>query len=90
MTKSWEVSGPVSSLNRITPGGNYGWPNCEGPCNNPAFINPVRSWPTSQATPSGLTYYKNSLFMASRDEAADPNNVLWVVTPGGIHNADGL
>jgi hypothetical protein len=25
----------------------------------------------------------------TRDEVAGPNNVLWVVTPGGIYNADG-
>nr|WP_042195100.1 PQQ-dependent sugar dehydrogenase [Kibdelosporangium sp. MJ126-NF4]CEL21659.1 hypothetical protein [Kibdelosporangium sp. MJ126-NF4]CTQ92440.1 hypothetical protein [Kibdelosporangium sp. MJ126-NF4] len=100
-------------LNKITPGGNYGWPECEGPCDNSKYVNPVKSWPTSQATPSGLTYYKGSLYMAAlkggtyklntsgsggklytnlgrtRDEVAGPNNVLWVVTPSGIYNADG-
>ncbi|MCE7008051.1 PQQ-dependent sugar dehydrogenase [Kibdelosporangium philippinense] len=103
----------VDELNKITAGGNYGWPSCEGPCSNPAYTNPVKTWPTSQATPSGLTYYKGSLFMASlkggtfklntsgaggkiytnlgrtRDEVTGPNNVLWVITPSGIYNADG-
>ncbi|MBP2323205.1 glucose/arabinose dehydrogenase [Kibdelosporangium banguiense] len=103
----------VDELNKITPGANYGWPTCEGPCNNTGFTNPVKTWPTSSATPSGLTYYKGSLFMASlkggtyklntsgaggklytnlgrtRDEVAGPNNVLWVITPSGIYNADG-
>ncbi|MFI6025239.1 PQQ-dependent sugar dehydrogenase [Amycolatopsis magusensis] len=55
----------VDELNRITPGGNYGWPTCSGPCDNPAFVNPVKTWPTSTATPSGLAYYKNSLYMGS-------------------------
>ncbi|MBN6038839.1 sorbosone dehydrogenase family protein [Amycolatopsis sp. 195334CR] len=55
----------VDELNKIEPGGNYGWPTCSGPCSNPAFKNPVKTWPTSTATPSGLAYYKNSLYMAS-------------------------
>jgi glucose/arabinose dehydrogenase len=41
-------------LNRIEPGRNYGWPEVEGMGNDPAFANPVATWSTSDASPSGL------------------------------------
>jgi glucose/arabinose dehydrogenase len=41
-------------LNRIEPGRNYGWPVVEGMGNDPAFTNPVATWSTSDASPSGL------------------------------------
>lgn len=44
-------------VNRIEPGGNYGWPEYEGDGGSEAeadgFINPITQWPTSQASPSG-------------------------------------
>jgi len=44
-------------VNLIRPGGNYGWPEYEGDGGEEAeadgFINPVTTWPTSQASPSG-------------------------------------
>ncbi|MFC0107087.1 PQQ-dependent sugar dehydrogenase [Kibdelosporangium aridum] len=51
-------------LNQITSGANYGWPTCEGRCNNPNFVDPLATWSTSQASPSGIAFYKNSLYMA--------------------------
>jgi glucose/arabinose dehydrogenase len=41
-------------LNRITPGGNYGWPEAEGESSDPRFVNPVATWTTSAASPSGI------------------------------------
>jgi glucose/arabinose dehydrogenase len=55
----------IDELNKIEPGKNYGWPTCEGPCNTSGMTNPVETWPTSSASPSGLAYYKNSLYMAA-------------------------
>ncbi|SDN11043.1 PQQ-dependent sugar dehydrogenase [Allokutzneria albata] len=52
-------------LNKVDAGKNYGWPTCEGSCSTAGMTNPVQSWPTSLATPSGLEYYKGSLYMAS-------------------------
>jgi glucose/arabinose dehydrogenase len=52
-------------LNRIVPGGNYGWPLVEGQAGNPAYIDPERQWPTDQASPSGLAIVNDTLFMAS-------------------------
>jgi len=45
----------LDEVNLIEAGGNYGWPECEGPCDQPEFIDPAVTWPTSDASPSGLT-----------------------------------
>ncbi|MEV6907301.1 PQQ-dependent sugar dehydrogenase [Amycolatopsis sp. NPDC051071] len=55
----------LDELNKIEPGKNYGWPTCEGPCTTAGMTNPVKAWPTSSATPSGLAAYKGSLYMAA-------------------------
>ncbi|WP_158892098.1 PQQ-dependent sugar dehydrogenase [Amycolatopsis anabasis] len=52
-------------LNRIESGKNYGWPTCEGTCSDPRFVNPLLTWSTSQASPSGLGYYQGHLYMAA-------------------------
>ncbi|WP_068484256.1 PQQ-dependent sugar dehydrogenase [Pseudoclavibacter helvolus] len=51
-------------LNKIEAGGNYGWPAVEGQGNDPSFLNPVLQWPTDEASPSGLAYSRDTLFMA--------------------------
>jgi glucose/arabinose dehydrogenase len=58
-------------VNWIRSGGlNYGWPNCEGRCTNPRYTNPIQTWLTSEASPSGIssvgsgsakTYYVGAL-----------------------------
>ena len=47
-------------------GGNYGWPNCEGSCSNPNFINPLFAYPHSGASTTGCaitggTFYNPSV-----------------------------
>ena len=51
-------------LNRITPGGNYGWPVVEGIGGDAAYIDPVQQWPTDDASPSGIVVVGNTVFMA--------------------------
>ncbi|WP_327272769.1 PQQ-dependent sugar dehydrogenase [Streptomyces sp. NBC_01224] len=51
-------------LNRIEPGGNYGWPEVEGKAGKPGFIDPVAQWKTSEASPSGIAFAKGSIWMA--------------------------
>ncbi len=54
----------TDELNWIQSGKNYGWPTCEGPCNDTRFVNPVKSWPTRTTGPSGIAFYKNALYIA--------------------------
>jgi len=73
----WESEfgeGNLDELNLIKPGKNYGWPSCEGPCNNPAFTNPIRTWDVAAASPSGLEIVNNTLYMA-----AVRGSRLWVM-----------
>lgn len=44
----------LDELNLIEPGGNYGWPQVEGPGGAPGLVDPVVTWPTDEASPSGL------------------------------------
>ncbi|WP_158887055.1 PQQ-dependent sugar dehydrogenase [Amycolatopsis anabasis] len=52
-------------LNKIDAGKNYGWPKCEGNCDVAGMTNPVKQWPTSSATPSGIAFYQGKLYMAA-------------------------
>jgi glucose/arabinose dehydrogenase len=51
-------------LNRIEAGKNYGWPEVEGTGENPAFVNPVATWSTSDASPSGLAIFDGRAYLA--------------------------
>lgn len=52
-------------LNRIEPGGNYGWPEVEGRERDPRYRDPVVQWRTARASPSGLTWIDGTLFVAA-------------------------
>jgi glucose/arabinose dehydrogenase len=75
-------------LNRIEPGGNYGWPVVEGQAGDQRFSDPVLQWGTDAASPSGLTWIGGTFFMAALrgerlwaiyvdDEAGTANAVEW-------------
>ncbi|WP_367354273.1 sorbosone dehydrogenase family protein [Atribacter sp.] len=51
-------------INRIIPGGNYGWPIEIGTHQNPAFIGPIVFWQNS-TPPTGMTFFRKDLFVAS-------------------------
>lgn len=51
-------------LNLIQPGGNYGWPDVEGAAGQPGFVEPVATWSTDEASPSGLAVAGGSVWMA--------------------------
>lgn len=56
----------VDEVNLITPGANYGWPECEGSCGKDSFVDPVVQWnPTSIASPSGLAIVGDNAYVAS-------------------------
>jgi glucose/arabinose dehydrogenase len=50
-------------VNLIRPGENYGWPEFEGEGGEEAeaagYVNPITTWPTSEASPSGAEVLKN-------------------------------
>lgn len=46
-------------VNKILPGKNYGWPEVEGMGNDKRFVNPLITFATSDASPSGATFLKN-------------------------------
>lgn len=52
-------------LNRIDAGANYGWPIVEGEGGADGFTDPSVTWPTNQASPSGLAYIDGTFFLAA-------------------------
>jgi glucose/arabinose dehydrogenase len=52
-------------LNLIEAGGNYGWPVVEGVGDDDRFIEPVAQWSTDEASPSGIAYVRDTVFLAS-------------------------
>jgi glucose/arabinose dehydrogenase len=71
---AWDASGQLyaaefgqnryDELNRIEAGRNYGWPDVEGTGDDPAFVNPVATWATSDASPSGLAIWDGRAYLA--------------------------
>ncbi len=51
-------------LNLVAAGSNYGWPTVEGVGNRDGFVDPQRVWPTDQASPSGIAFWRGSIWMA--------------------------
>jgi glucose/arabinose dehydrogenase len=52
-------------INLITAGGNYGWPEAEGVAHRPGFTDPLVTWPTDDASPSGLAAAGGALWAAA-------------------------
>ncbi|GAB7190493.1 hypothetical protein NUM3379_11990 [Kineococcus sp. NUM-3379] len=52
-------------LNLIRAGGNYGWPEVEGPGDGGGrFTAPLHSWETEEASPSGITVTADAVWLA--------------------------
>ncbi|UFU02380.1 PQQ-dependent sugar dehydrogenase [Ruania suaedae] len=51
-------------LNLIEPGGNYGWPHIEGWADEAGYIDPVVTWPTEEASPSGIAVTDTGVWLA--------------------------
>lgn len=54
-------------INRIEPGRNYGWPAVEGRAAepDPRFTEPLLTWPTDVASPSGAAIVGGTLYVAA-------------------------
>ncbi|HEX7094721.1 MAG TPA: PQQ-dependent sugar dehydrogenase [Acidimicrobiales bacterium] len=73
---AWDASGRLfatefgqntwDEVNLIRPGGNYGWPQVEGPGDGGgAFVAPLVTWRTSESSPSGAAVVGDALYVAS-------------------------
>ena len=70
-------------LNLITKGANYGWPEVEGSGHVDGMTNPKVVWRTDEASPSGLAYWQNSLWMAGLR-----GQRLWEIPVDGTKTGD--
>lgn len=89
----WDVTGRMlasefgqstfDELNVVVPGGNYGWPDVEGTGGAGAgFVDPVTTWATDDASPSGLAVTREGAYLAGlRGEAL--LRVPFVTADGG-------
>jgi glucose/arabinose dehydrogenase len=65
-------------VNNIVNGANYGWPTCEGMCNDARFKNPAWTWTPAEASPSGITWAGDHFYVgALRGER------VWKLTVSG-------
>jgi glucose/arabinose dehydrogenase len=74
---AWDSSGRLwatefgqdeaDELNRIRRGRNYGWPEVEGrgPTAGGRFTNPVVTWTTSEASPSGAAILRGTVYVGA-------------------------
>ncbi|MFF9898310.1 PQQ-dependent sugar dehydrogenase [Streptomyces longispororuber] len=52
-------------LNLVEPGRNYGWPLCEGPCDEPGMTAPRKTWGVEEASPSGIAVVDGAIYLAA-------------------------
>lgn len=65
-------------LNLAEPGGNYGWPEVEGEGGSPDYIDPLYTWSTAEASPSGVEVVGDTIYIA-----ALRGQRLWTVPVAG-------
>jgi glucose/arabinose dehydrogenase len=85
---SWDAEGGLyfselgqntwDELNYAEPGGNYGWPEVEGTGGEPEFVDPLVTWSTAEASPSGAEVVGDTMYVA-----ALRGQRLWTVPVAG-------
>lgn len=58
-------SGAFDEINLIEPGGNYGWPEVEGWAGDPDYIDPLVTWTTDEASPSGIAVTDEGIWVSA-------------------------
>jgi glucose/arabinose dehydrogenase len=58
-------SSDADELNLIRKGANYGWPIVEGAARDERFEDPAVTWPTAEASPSGLAIVDDVAYVAA-------------------------
>ncbi|MFI9545773.1 PQQ-dependent sugar dehydrogenase [Streptomyces sp. NPDC052016] len=65
----WETEigdSAADELNLIEPGGNYGWPLCEGPCSRAGLTDPKKVWkPSEGGVPAQLAVVRDVLYVTT-------------------------
>jgi glucose/arabinose dehydrogenase len=68
----------LDEVNQIEAGKNYGWPEVEGEGGGSRFTDPLATWTTDEASPSGAAIAGDTMYVAAlRGER------LWAVPLGG-------
>lgn len=85
---SWDAEGGLyfselgqntwDELNYAEPGANYGWPEVEGTGGAPEFVDPLVTWSTAEASPSGAEVVGDTMYVA-----ALRGQRLWTVPVAG-------
>ncbi len=52
-------------VNLIEPGNNYGWPVVEGMGDDPTYTNPLVTWSTDEASPSGIAAVGDAVYVGA-------------------------
>ena len=52
-------------LNVLVPGADYGWPEVEGVGGVAGLVDPLATWPTSDASPSGIAVTDEGVYLAA-------------------------
>jgi glucose/arabinose dehydrogenase len=72
---AWDASGTMygiefgqnrfDEVNVIEPGKNYGWPEVEGKGGKSGYVDPIVTWTTEEASPSGAAIAGRTLYVAA-------------------------
>jgi glucose/arabinose dehydrogenase len=72
---AWDATGKMygiefgqnrfDEVNIIEPGRNYGWPVVEGKAGNKKYAEPIVTWTTAEASPSGAAIAGRTLYVAA-------------------------